>query len=137
LHSYIRPKAIATGAKADLHEGFLTGEFLASAVIDLMASPLVFHRVPLAGEREFLRVAPHALKPAERLVIADCSLQRTPSIRRLFRATVQSLDGVDHTQPNADGRLPKLVNEAEFAGVQEACAILTATGSISILTAYC
>lgn len=58
-------------------------------------------------------------------------------MRRLFRATVQSLDGVDDTQPNADGVLPELINEAGFAGVREVRIIPTATESISILTAHC
>lgn len=134
MHSYIRPKAIATGAKADLHEGFLPGEFLASeeAAIDVMASSLVIHRVPLAGKHEILWMMQRVLKPAMKLFIADYGLQRTPLMRRLFRTIEQSLDGVADTQPKADGVLPELVKAAGFAEVQEVRVIPTATVSISI-----
>lgn len=133
-----RSKAAAAGAMIEFHEGFLTGEFVdGMEPFDVMTSSLVFHQIPFDGKREILSMMCRALKPAGRLVIADYSLQRTPLMRRLFRATVQSLDGVDDTQPNADGRLPELVNEAGFDGVQEARVIPTATGSISILSAHC
>ena len=133
-----RFKAAEAGARIDFHEGFLTGEFVADAdPFDIVTSSLVFHQVPLAGKRDLLSMMRRALKPAGRLVIADYGLQRTALMRRLFRATVQTLDGVDDTQPNADGLLPELIKDAGFAGVREARAIPTATGSISILTAHC
>lgn len=133
-----RSKAATAGARIEFHEGFLTGEFLACGEpFDVVTSSLVFHQVPLAGKRDLLSKMRRALRPAGRLVIADYSLQRTPLMRRLFRATVQSLDGVDDTQPNADGVLPGLINEAGFAGVQETRVIPTMTGSISILSAHC
>ena len=133
-----RSKAATAAARIDFYEGFLTGEFLGGKKsFDVVTSSLVFHQVPLAGKRDLLSMMRRALRPAGRLVIADYSLQRTPLMRRLFRATVQSLDGVDDTQPNADGVLPELINEAGFAGVREVRVIPTATGSISILTAHC
>ena len=70
------------------------------------------------------------------MVIADYGLQRTALMRRLFRATVQILDGVKSTQPNADGVLSELIKEAGFAGVREERVIPTATGSISLLIAH-
>ena len=133
-----RFKAAEAGARIDFHEGFLTEEFVAGAEpFDIVTSSLVFHQVPLTGKRDLLSMMRRALHPAGRLVIADYGLQRTALMRRLFRATVQTLDGVDDTQPNADGLLPELVNDAGFAGVEEARVIPTATGSISILTAHC
>lgn len=132
-----RSKAAAAGARIAFHEGFLTDEFVADAdPFDIVTSSLVFHQVPLAGKRDLFSMMRRALKPAGRLVLADYGLQRTALMRRLFRATVQSLDGVDDTQPNADGLLPELINDAGFAGVEEARVIPTATGSISILTAH-
>lgn len=133
-----RAKAAKAGARIEFHEGFLTGEFLSGKKpFDVVTSSLVFHQVPLAGKRDLLSMMRRALRPAGRLVIADYSLQRTPLMRRLFRATVQSLDGVEDTQPNADGMLPELINEAGFAGVREVRVIPTATGSLSILSAHC
>lgn len=133
-----RAKAAKSGARIEFHEGFLTGEFLGGKKsFDVVTSSLVFHQVPLAGKRDLLSMMRRALRPAGRLVIADYGLQQTPLMRRLFRATVQSLDGVEDTQPNADGMLPELISEAGFTGVLEARVIPTATGSISILTAHC
>ena len=53
-------------------------------------------------------------------------------MRVLFRASVQALDGVHDTQPNADGALPRLMCEAGFSTVVEVKQVRTATGSISI-----
>jgi len=131
-----RSKATASGARISFHEGFLTDEFVAGAEpFDIVTSSLVFHQVPLAGKRALLSTMRRALQPPGRLVIADYGLQRTALMRRLFRATVQTLDGVADTQPNADGVMPSLVSEAGFADVRETHVIPTATGSISIWTA--
>ena len=133
-----RSKAAEAGARIAFHEGLLTGEFVAGAEpFDIVTSSLVFHQVPLAGKRDLLSMMRRALQPAGRLVIADYGLQRTALMRRLFRATVQTLDGVDDTQPNADGILLELIIDAGFAGVREVRVIPTATGSISILAAHC
>jgi hypothetical protein len=55
-------------------------------------------------------------------------------MRVLFRL-VQSLDGYENTQPNADGVLPTLMAEAGFTQVQVLDVIPTATGSISLYRA--
>ena len=55
-------------------------------------------------------------------------------MRTLFRLTVQSLDGVSDTQPNADGVLPQLMREAGLT-VDTTRVIPTLTGSISIFRA--
>lgn len=129
-------KAVAAGASAEFHEGFLTRNFLAErGAFDVVTSSLVFHRIPLTGTRDLVSMMRLALRPAGKLFIADYSLQRTSLMRCLFRATVQSLDGVDDTQPNADGVLPEFIKKAGFADAQEVRVIPTATGSISILSA--
>lgn len=53
-------------------------------------------------------------------------------MRRLFRATVQNLDGVEDTQPQADGVLPELIRLAGFVDIAETRVIPTLTGSISL-----
>lgn len=57
-------------------------------------------------------------------------------MRGLFRANVQALDGVEDTQPYADGVLPDLIKSVGFADVCEARASQTATGPISIMSAH-
>jgi hypothetical protein len=49
--------------------------------------------------------------------------------------TVQMLDGVGDTQPNADGVLPEIMKEVGFATVEEVAIIRTMTGSISLYRA--
>ena len=64
--------------------------------------------------------------------LADYGRQKTRLSRWLFRRTVQSLDGLENTQPNADGVLPVLMKDAGFGRVEELSCIGTPTGSISI-----
>lgn len=69
--------------------------------------------------------------PGGELHLADYGLQSGRLMRMLFRATVQRLDGVADTQPNADGVLPALMREAGLRLERERI-IATPTGSISI-----
>lgn len=75
-----------------------------------------------------------SLRPGGSLVLADYSVQRSRLMRILFRATVQTLDGVADTQPNADGVLPLLLAELGFEAVERAT-VRTPSGSISVFTA--
>ena len=52
-------------------------------------------------------------------------------MRLLFRQ-VQHLDGMEGTQPNADGIVPVLMEEIGFDNVRENRVIATPTGSISL-----
>jgi hypothetical protein len=69
------------------------------------------------------------------LHIADYGLQASPLMRFAFRQ-VQTLDGYDTTQPNADGVVPELMEDVGFAGVEETQVIPTPTGSISLYRAH-
>lgn len=55
-------------------------------------------------------------------------------MRALFRI-VQSLDGYENTQPNADGVLADLIAEAGFVEDREVHVLPTLTGSISFYRA--
>jgi hypothetical protein len=87
--------------------------------------------VPLGGKRELLAAMFAGLPPGGHLHIADYGWQRTPAMRLGFRI-VQALDGVANTQPNADGCMPALMEEAGFRHVAETAVIATVTGSISL-----
>ncbi|MCC5995862.1 MAG: class I SAM-dependent methyltransferase [Oceanicaulis sp.] len=103
---------------------------------DVITSSLVFHQVPMAEKRRILSHAWGILPGGGRLVIADYGLQRTRLMRTLFRNTVQRLDGVADTTPNAEGVLPLLIEQAGFDGVREVKVYPTVTGSISIYSAH-
>lgn len=131
--SIARVKAARLAAAVDWRSGY--GDALPSIVreasLDKVVSSLVLHQCPMEVKSAILAACWRVLRPGGRLVIADYGQQRTRLMRLLFRQ-VQLLDGVEHTEPNARGVLPKLIAGAGFARVVEARTIQTPTGSISI-----
>lgn len=113
--------------------GFLDEAFVsAHTPFDVVACSLVLHQTPLETKRVMLRHMREALRSDGRLCIADYGLQSSRLMRILFRATVQALDGVEDTQPNADGVLPMLMSEVGFVDIEEIANVATATGAISV-----
>ncbi len=119
---------------------FLVGFFSASAVAHWPAPAkiaicLVLHQVGLEEKARLLREAWHTLAPGGKLYIADYGEQRGRIMRLLFRLTIQQLDGLQDTQPNADGMLPVLMREAGFQDIRELETFRTPTGAITIIEA--
>ncbi len=129
-------KAGAAGVRITWHEGFLSDDFVqAQGPFDVITSSLVLHQVAKDEKARIILAMKSALTPAGKLVIADYGFQRTRAMRIAFRATVQALDGVTDTQPNADNILPSLMRSSGFASVAETAVVSTPTGSISIYVA--
>lgn len=99
-----------------------------------VVTSLVLHQVPLAGKRAAILSAFAALRSGGEFHVADYGEQKSPLMRLAFRQ-VQALDGFDNTQPNADGILPALMQEAGFTGVATTKVIPTPTGAISLFRA--
>lgn len=127
-----RAKAETAGADIRWERGFARDIDPSSA--DAVVTSLMFHQMPIAEKQASLAAIYAALRPGGRLVIADYSRQRG-LMRLLFRLTIQRLDGVADTQPNADGILPELVRAAGFDNMLEAARIHTATGTIALIAA--
>lgn len=127
-----RDKAARAAVTIDWRQGF--ADILPPDNTDAVTSSLVFHQVPLAGKRAGMAAMYRTLKPGGRLIFCDYGRQ-SGLMRLLFRLTVQRLDGIEDTQPNADGVLPGLIAEAGFAEVAEHQRIHTLTGTIAIFTA--
>tara|TARA_R110002072_G_scaffold7773_4_gene41513 strand:- start:9745 stop:10419 length:675 start_codon:yes stop_codon:yes gene_type:complete len=128
-------KANRKNLEIDWKEGFLSAERVSEiGPVCKIVSSLVFHQTPLDEKRRMLKQMFSVLKTDGELCIADYGLQRTKLMRLFFKATVQQLDGFRDTQPNADGVLPGLIEEAGFSQVEELEVIPTITGSISIYT---
>ena len=102
---------------------------------DAVTCTLVLHQVPLEEKRAGLGAMFDALAPGGRLILADYGEQRSSFMRMLFRQTVQRLDGTTDTQPNADGVLPRLLQEAGFEEVTETAVVPTLTGLIAVFKA--
>ncbi|WP_242108199.1 class I SAM-dependent methyltransferase [Luteimonas aquatica] len=131
-----RDKALRAGVTLEwrLAMGDALADLMGAASADKVVSSLVLHQCPVPMKRAMLASMHALLRPGGRLVIADYGLQRTRLMRLAFRL-VQMADGKPDTQPNADGLLPRLIEEAGFVGVREADLVPTPTGSISIYVA--
>lgn len=128
-----RNKTAKAGADVRFVTGFFSGEEkYFDQPPDKIISSLVLHQVPIAEKQRIINVIYQSLRTGGPVHIADYGFQRSAIMRVLFRITVQALDGVADTQPNADGILPEILNEAGFEGVTESTRIPTPTGTISI-----
>ena len=96
---------------------------------------LVLHQVPLEEKRRIIKDAYELLPAGAMFYIADYGRQKSWLMRLLFRLTVQALDGVRDTQPNADGVIPVLLEQSGFHNVRERVRIDTMTGVISVYAA--
>lgn len=131
-----RAKAAAASVSIAFVEGFLGEEGLAPLKpLSKITSSLVLHQVPLSEKRRMLALMRNGLIKGGTLHIADYGEQKTGLSRWLFRHTVQSLDGIKDTQPNADGILPVLMRDVGFDQVEEMQRVGTPTGVISIYRA--
>lgn len=128
-------KAAAAGQTVRFVQGFSrdAAALFGDGAADKVVSSLVFHQLPMAEKRAGLAASLRALRPGGTLHVADYGRQR--GVARLLFRLVQSLDGYENTQPNADGVLPTLMAEAGFTQVRVLDVIPTATGSISLYRA--
>lgn len=127
-----RAKAAEAGVSIDWRQGFARD--VEPAAADAVVSSLMFHQVPMTEKRAGLAAMHAALRPGGRLLVADYGKQ-SGLMRLLFRQTIQRLDGVEDTQPNADGVLPQIMAEAGFSAVREARHVATVTCRITLFTA--
>jgi ubiquinone/menaquinone biosynthesis C-methylase UbiE len=131
-----RNKAARAGSSATFEQGSFDGPAAhEDDVVDKVTCSLVLHQVPMAEKRRLLRAMFDRLRPGGQMFIADYGLQPTFIMRLAFRLTVQMLDGRSDTQPNADGILPPLIEEAGFEGMTLLDSFDTATGRIDIIRA--
>lgn len=131
-----RLKAKSVGSSATFDEGFLAdGPPSDAHRVDKIVSSLVFHQVPVSEKVRLLAAVFNWLKPGGSIFVADYGEQRSIPMKLAFRLTVQLLDGVCDTQPNADGILPRLMAEAGFIAVDRLDSIVTPSGSIDLISA--
>ena len=131
-----RRKAALAGSSATFEQGnFGTPARPSDGGVDTITCSLVLHQVPLDEKRRLLGAMFEQLRPGGQLFIADYGLQPNFLMRLAFRLTVQMLDGKSDTQPNADGVLPLLMEDAGFVGTMHLDSFDTATGRIDIIRA--
>jgi ubiquinone/menaquinone biosynthesis C-methylase UbiE len=128
-----RAKVRKAGVDVEFVQGMgdKAAELVGAGVASKTVSSLVLHQCPVPMKKAIIANMFAVLRPGGELVIADFGLQRDTLMRLGFRF-VQWADGKEDTQPNADGILPRLIEQAGFVGVTEASVTRTVSGSISI-----
>ena len=128
-------KADRAGVSIEWHQGFARDAAEFSGTLDKSVSSLVFHQVPVDGKREGVAAMLAAVRPGGEVHIADYARQRSWLMRALFRLTVQRVDGLADTQPNADGALEANLAEGGSRGGSATLVVPTPTGAISLFRA--
>lgn len=129
------------GVRAKSREGGVSIQFIPGFLEDAelprdwrpskITSSLMFHQVPYAEKSKIVDQMRWLLTPGGELHVADYALQKTKVMRTAFRMTVQSLDGVEDTQHNADGILERILVSKGFL-TDKIMSFSTLTGSISL-----
>lgn len=127
-------KTRRAGIGMSLDLGHSTSLPYPDAWFDRVFSSLFFHHL-LPGEKrktaaEVLRV----LRPGGELHVADWGRPSTGLMRALF-VSVRLLDGDDRTRESAEGKLPGILAEAGFEGVEVTGGFDTGFGSLELLRA--
>jgi len=131
-----RAKAQRAGIDVEFRRAMMSADAVADWPTPNIATLcLVLHQVRLDEKMRLLSEIHSVLEPGGRLFVADYGGQTSWIMRKLFRATIQQLDGISDTQPNADGVLIPLMSRAGFVEVRELRKFNTVTGSISIISA--
>lgn len=126
-----RSKATRAGADITFMEGFASDALIkALRPLTKIVISLVLHQTPLKEKLRILNICRHALGPQGEVHIADYGDQRG-LMRLAFRTTVQVLDGVDDTEPHAQGQLPSIIREAGLKTLTETSRTHTPTGQIT------
>lgn len=128
-------KAHAAGLKIEWRQGLAVDAAGFNGDLDKAVSSLVFHQVPITGKRNGVAAMFASVRLGGEVHIADYAQQKSNLMRSLFRITVQSIDGVSDTQPNADGALERILAECHGSAVKARAVVNTATGTISLFKA--
>lgn len=128
-------KRAAAGLDVTFVHGFMTDETVKPhRPFNKIVSSLVLHQTPLKEKQRIISVIRHLLPPAGEFHLCDYGEQRG-LMRLAFRLTVQALDGVADTQPQADGALPDLLRAGGFRQFEQTGRLVTLTGAIAFFRA--
>ena len=124
-------KAGRAGVQVEWVHGYAHDAAGYDGQFDLAVSSLMFHQVHCEDKRAGVEAMLKAVRPGGEIHIADYCRQPDGLMRRLFRI-VQSLDGHETTQPNADGAIERLLSEYLGSPAEPNSVIRTPTGAISL-----
>jgi ubiquinone/menaquinone biosynthesis C-methylase UbiE len=126
-----RRKAKRAGADVNFLQGFASDALIKPLrPLTKIVISLVLHQTPVKEKLRILNTCRHVLGPDGEVHIADYGEQRG-LMRLAFRTTVQALDGVEDTEPHAQGKFPAIVREAGLKTLIETARTHTPTGQIT------
>lgn len=126
-----RRKAKRAGADITFLQGFANDALIKPLrPLTKIVISLVLHQTPVKEKLRVLNICRHVLGPDGEVHIADYGEQRG-LMRFAFRTTVQALDGVDDTEPHANGQLPAIMREAGLKTLTETPRTHTPRGQIT------
>lgn len=124
-------KARRAGVEVDWVRGYAHDAAHYEGSVDKAVSSLLFHQVRSEDKETGIAAMLKAVRPGGEIHIADYCRQPDRLMRNLFRI-IQSLDGHEMTQPNADGMIERLLAGHAQAPVLPTSVIRTPTGAISL-----
>lgn len=130
-----RAKATADGVNIGFDQGLSYQLRYEAGRFDRVVSSLFFHHLSVAAKSATLAEVHRVLKPGGEIHIADWGKAQNLPMRVAFLG-IQLLDGFETTAPNVAGRIPDLMREAGFAGVEETRHFATLFGTMSLYRAF-
>lgn len=124
-------KARAAGVEIEWRQGYARDAAALGLVFDKAVSSLVFHQVPVAEKEAGIRAMAAAVRPGGEVHIADFARQRTKLMRTLF-GIVGRVDGAEHTRPNAEGALERILAALAPHAARPTKIVRTPFGEISL-----
>jgi ubiquinone/menaquinone biosynthesis C-methylase UbiE len=125
----------APGSSIEWVEGLAQELPFADGEFERVVTSLVIHHLVPESKRRALIEMRRVLTPGGRLHVADFGKPHDLLMRAIFRANVQTFDGMENTRDHAAGRLPAYIEEAGFTDVRVQKRLRTAAGSLELITA--
>ncbi|REJ76284.1 MAG: class I SAM-dependent methyltransferase [Acidobacteria bacterium] len=125
-------KVLSADSRASLVQGMSFQLPYGEESFDHVFSSLFFHHLTTADKVLTLNEVRRVLKPDGAFHVADWGSPDNFATK-IGSYFVVALDGFEKTRDNFSGRLPELITDAGFAGVEETSSVNTAFGTIRIL----
>jgi ubiquinone/menaquinone biosynthesis C-methylase UbiE len=129
-----RQKVAGAGLAIEFRQGLAGQLSFPHSSFDSVTSTLVFHHLSSSLKRAALTDIRRVLRRGGWFYLADFSGIPAFLARTLF-LPLRLFDGLDNTADNFYGRIPGMMSDVGFSGVEQRARFLTALGPVAILAA--